>query len=231
MAQAVPETKPDEVVVELRPIDWLEINADNPRNISEQRLKQLSESLAKNPQLLWTRPIIARQDGTVLAGNMRVAAALQLGWREIPVAVVEADDAEALRIMLLDNNHYGQWAEDHLAAILNEVQAEDPSLDFSAWAGFEPDFTDPLVAAAMGAAETGFMGDLGADPEAPLRPDVTGGKAVIDGHEYFVLSYNVTEAERNVILNAFKVAKQAGATTSSEAFAVVCREYLNVKTK
>lgn len=49
------------------------------------------------------RPIVARTDGTILAGHHVYEAALSLGWTELHVTFVDVDDATATRIMIADN--------------------------------------------------------------------------------------------------------------------------------
>src|SRR5579884_3317161 len=88
-------------VSELRP------NPRNPRTIRPERLEQLQRTLAAEPQLLEARPLIALADGTVIAGNMRLAAAVALGWAEVPVVFADLDADRAAISGFLDNRPFG----------------------------------------------------------------------------------------------------------------------------
>src|SRR5687767_14480925 len=90
----------------------------NPRLISEQRMLDLQRALLSDRAMLWARPLLALPDGTVVAGNMRLRAARELGWETIPVIVVDLSPEEASVWALRDNNAYGEWDEPALAEIL-----------------------------------------------------------------------------------------------------------------
>lgn len=64
-------------IVALKPSHW------NPRTIRTSQFRRLQGSLERDPELLWSRPVLAMADGTIYAGNMRYRAALELGveWR------------------------------------------------------------------------------------------------------------------------------------------------------
>lgn len=72
-----------------------------PGNPRRGDIEAIAESLRVNGQF---KPVVVRRaDGLVLAGNHTVAAARSLGWERVAVVYVEADDAQARRIMLADN--------------------------------------------------------------------------------------------------------------------------------
>ena len=67
------------------PVSSLREHEGNPRRITRDRLEQLKRNLAADPGMLRARPVIALPDGRVVAGNMRLRAAVELGWETIPV--------------------------------------------------------------------------------------------------------------------------------------------------
>ena len=107
--------------IELVTLDKLQTNERNPRYLRESSFLKLRASLEKRPNLLLLNPIKAKPDGTIIAGNQRYRAALDLGWKEIPVIYSELSEEENNEFMLLDNAHYGEWDTDTLA---NEWDAE-----------------------------------------------------------------------------------------------------------
>lgn len=83
------------------------------------------------------KPIVAKnnEDGTatIIAGNHQVMAAKQLGWEEIAVVFLDADDKKAIAFALADNRtmELGHTDDDMLQKLLTEV-----STDFSElWSG------------------------------------------------------------------------------------------------
>jgi ParB family chromosome partitioning protein len=92
------------------------------------------------------RPIIARRDGQVIAGNHGLEAARRLGWTEIAVAYVDDDEATALAFAAADNRtaQLGYDDQDQLASLLLSVRASDADL-FAATAWSESDLARMLI--------------------------------------------------------------------------------------
>lgn len=112
----------------LVPVSSLRQATWNPRRTSRSRLDALKRAIAADPEFLWMRPILATSDGTVYAGNQRLAAAIELGMTEVPaiVAIVaDVPDDLARARAIRDNVHAGEWVEDALADIV--AAAEDAS--------------------------------------------------------------------------------------------------------
>lgn len=118
------------------------------RNVRQGDVGLISESLQAHGQY---RPIVAQKStGLILAGNHTWRAASTLGWNEIEVTWQDVDDAEALRILLVDNkaNDAASYDDAALAELLKEL-ADDGGLDGT---GFDGDDLDQLLE------------DLGRDP-------------------------------------------------------------------
>ncbi|MGH7248343.1 MAG: ParB/RepB/Spo0J family partition protein [Pseudomonadota bacterium] len=89
------------------PITLLRPNAHNPRrNFSDAELDELAASLRERGMI---QPIVARPARGVLdcyeivAGERRWRAAQRAGLHEVPVVVIEASDAEALQLAIIEN--------------------------------------------------------------------------------------------------------------------------------
>jgi ParB-like chromosome segregation protein Spo0J len=93
------------------PLGQLRLWPGNPRRIAPARLEDLKRALLDDPEMLWARPLIVLPDWTVIAGNQRLRAALGLGWKSIPVMVVDLDPQRAKLWALKDNNAWGDWDE------------------------------------------------------------------------------------------------------------------------
>lgn len=108
------------------PLDTLRPHPDNP---NEGDPDEIAVSLQENG---FYRPIVARTDGTILAGHHVYEAALALGWTELDVSIVDVDDTTALRILVGDNEiaDLGPGANPYrLAKVLERIieGAEDPA--------------------------------------------------------------------------------------------------------
>lgn len=92
----------------------------NPRFIRDQRFEQLKKSLSDLPMMTELRElIVVPQNGhyVTLGGNMRLRAAKDLGWKEMPCKVLpENTPVETLaEIVVKDNVPFGQDDFDILA--------------------------------------------------------------------------------------------------------------------
>lgn len=111
------------LVASLTPAPW------NPRTISDPRFQNLCQSLAADPDFLQLRPILATIDGTVFAGNMRLRAAQHIGWTEIPAVLVDIPEQLAKERAMRDNAQWGEWEEDELAKLLQELRERGSEMD------------------------------------------------------------------------------------------------------
>ena len=91
-------------------------------------------------------PIVARSDGTVVDGHLRLKAARQLGLQEVPVALAdELSDAQVKAFRLLANRSatWAAWDEDLLTLELEELQAMAYDISHT---GFDAAEIDALLA-------------------------------------------------------------------------------------
>lgn len=121
-----------------RPTSELFPNSQNPRNIRDDKFKQLCESLKNFPQMLNLRPIIHDENDIILGGNQRFAAAVEIGMKTVPTLLAsDLTEEQKKEFIIKDNNSYGQWDYDSLA---NEWDPEDlkdwnldiPNFDYDA---------------------------------------------------------------------------------------------------
>jgi ParB family chromosome partitioning protein len=86
----------------LVPIDLLDPNPGQPRQV----MGDLSELMASVAEKGVIEPLIVRQRNgryQIIAGERRYHAAVQVGLRELPVVVREADDVEVMELALVEN--------------------------------------------------------------------------------------------------------------------------------
>jgi len=119
--------------IEYFPIDALKVNPDNPRLIKDKEFKKLVKSLKDCPKLFNARPCIC-SDRTgelkVLAGNMRLAAARELKYKEVPTIVMQGlTEAQEREIAIKDNGRFGDWDFDILANGWDDLPLDDWGID------------------------------------------------------------------------------------------------------
>ena len=64
----------EKVKTKMLPLAKIKANQQNPRVISESKLKKLINSLLVFPKMMSLRPITLDDDGLMLGGNMRLTA-------------------------------------------------------------------------------------------------------------------------------------------------------------
>lgn len=110
------------------PIKDLHLWDKNPRTIKDKRFHALCKSMTYDPSFLELRPVLATKDGRIYAGNMRYRAAKHLGWKDIPAIITDIPEKLARERAIKDNNEYGEWNNDELATLLDEMEKEGTDL-------------------------------------------------------------------------------------------------------
>lgn len=137
----------------------------NPRRISADRFTALKHALQEDPDMLEARPLIVTPQGEVVCGNMRLRAIRELGWDAVNVYVADLDDATKREWMIRDNNEYGEWVPDELAALVADHRDSERDL---AMLGFSQGELDDLLKLA-----TQELPEPGDEPSVD-PPDVWG---------------------------------------------------------
>lgn len=93
---------------------------NNPRKGDVQSVMKSYEKFGQR------KPIVAKKDGTVIAGNHQLEAAKALGWEKIAVVFVDDDDATAKAFALADNRTHdlGSYDDNSLAELLTELNED-----------------------------------------------------------------------------------------------------------
>ena len=103
----------------------------NPREWTDLEIKRLAKSMKNTPELVEARGcIVVPYEGryVVLGGNLRLAAAKLLKWRDIMCAVLPEDTkvAKLKEIVLKDNSSFGSWD-------LSLLRKDWSEFDFGDW--------------------------------------------------------------------------------------------------
>jgi ParB family transcriptional regulator, chromosome partitioning protein len=84
------------------PIDQIDPNPNQPRQV----MGDLSELIASISEKGIIEPLVVRQRGgrfQIVAGERRYQAAVQVGLRELPAVIRDADETEMLELALIEN--------------------------------------------------------------------------------------------------------------------------------
>ena len=128
--------------IQIWPIDKLVFYARNPRK-NDAVVDRMCASIR---EFGFKTPVLARSDGEVVDGHLRLKAARKLGITEVPVILCdEWNEAQvkAFRLMVNRSVTWADWDEELLAIELQELSASDFDLSVT---GFDPREIDGLLA-------------------------------------------------------------------------------------
>jgi DNA modification methylase len=128
--------------IEIWDIDRLILDPQNARTHSPEQIEELAGSVQG---FGFTNPVLADEDGRVIAGAARTLAVRKLGFKRIPVIVVRhLTTAEKRAYALADNQIalHAEWDNELLRVRLEELKAEGIDL---ALVGFRDGELDALV--------------------------------------------------------------------------------------
>lgn len=154
--------------IQVVPIEQVKLNEANPRLIKDNRFEQLVQSLIDFPDMLHVRPLVIDEHHVVLGGNMRLHAALRLGYHEIPVLQVTGwTDHQKREFLIKDNASFGEWNFETLA---NEWSMEP----LGAWGIDLPkDWLEEPSEAGSGGSGSDDSPDGEEEEEHEQRPQMT----------------------------------------------------------
>ena len=110
-------------------IETIKLDPSNPRSITKEAFERLKKSITDFPEMQSVKPLVVA-DGYALAGNMRLLAYKDLGYREVHVIDVTAwSQAKRDEFMIKDNTHYGSWDYDALANEWDNLPLNEWGLD------------------------------------------------------------------------------------------------------
>jgi site-specific DNA-methyltransferase (adenine-specific) len=111
-------------------ISEVRLNPNNPRQIKDDKFKNLVQSITDFPEMLDIRPIVVNTDMVILGGNMRFRACKEAGLKQVPVIVADNLTEDQQREFLIkDNVSGGEWDWDLLANEWDVEQLEEWGLD------------------------------------------------------------------------------------------------------
>ena len=131
----------ESVRVHIWPIERLVFYARNPRKNDAV----VDRMVASIREFGFKIPVLARSDGEVIDGHLRIKAARKMGITEVPVLLCDewsAAQVKAFRLMVNRSVTWADWDADLLALEIQELKAADIDLSLT---GFAPPEIDKLL--------------------------------------------------------------------------------------
>lgn len=126
--------------IEYRAIGSLTPYTNNPRKHPEKQLVKLAASIR---QFGFAMPVLVDEDGVVIVGEARIAAAKRVGLNEVPVLVAHYWSAAQVRAYRLADNKLAElstWDEDALAIELSAIiELDETPIEILGWETAEVD--------------------------------------------------------------------------------------------
>jgi DNA modification methylase len=127
-----------------RPIGTLKPYPRNARRHSKRQIRQIASSIEA---IGWTNPVLIDNEGGIIAGHGRVAAAELLGYEQVPtIQILDLTEAQKRAYILADNRlaELAGWDEEVLAIELQYLVSADVEVDVSL-TGFADAEVDLLI--------------------------------------------------------------------------------------
>ena len=116
-------------VTELKPAAY------NPRKKLKPGDKEYEKIKASIKEFGFADPLVVNTDMTIIGGHQRLSVAMDLGYTEVPCAVVDIDKTREKALNIALNKITGAWDDNLLADLLKDLQDSDFDLGKT---GFDP---------------------------------------------------------------------------------------------
>ncbi|TCL60562.1 site-specific DNA-methyltransferase (adenine-specific) [Kineothrix alysoides] len=116
-------------ISDLNPADY------NPRKKLKSGDREY-ESIKKSiEEFGFADPVVVNSDMTIIGGHQRMTVASDLGYTEVPCAIVDVDKTQEKALNIALNKITGEWNKELLADLIKELQEVDFDMGKT---GFEP---------------------------------------------------------------------------------------------
>ncbi len=162
----------DDLKALAQPIESLKSLPGNPRRGNVEAVMRSYQAFGQR------KPVVARRDGTVIAGNHQLEAAKRLGWPELAVVFVDDDDTTAQAFALADNRtaDLGDYDQVALMEMLQAVSINPELLEATAYSA------EDLKELVKSLEPIPPMGDTESVPEQAPAKTVKGDIWILGNH-------------------------------------------------
>ena len=122
--------------LKILPISVLKPAEYNPRKKLKKGDKEYKKILDSIEEFGFADPLVVNADMTIIGGHQRLTVAQDLGYTEVPCAVVDIDKTREKALNIALNKITGQWDDSLLAELLEDI-ANSGDFDIGK-TGFDP---------------------------------------------------------------------------------------------
>lgn len=198
--------------IEMRPLAFFKPYANNSRTHSADQIAQIAASIT---EFGFVNPVLARGDGTLIAGHGRIEAATKLKLDDVPVIIIDhLTDTQVKALVIADNKiaENAGWDEEKLAEELAALELKGFNLDLT---GFDEDELEDILGTEDG------------ENEAPPP-------AAAEKSEFKDVTYTFHKKQLDKVKAAVRAAIKAGPfrdglneNDTGNALARICEAYLS----
>ena len=116
------------------PVSVLKPAEYNPRKKLKPGDKEYEKIKGSIEEFGFADPLVVNADMTIIGGHQRLSVAIDLGYTEVPCAVVDIDKTREKALNIALNKITGSWDEQLLADLLTDLKELDFNVDVT---GFE----------------------------------------------------------------------------------------------
>ena len=113
------------------PVSVLKPAEYNPRKKLKPGDPEYSKIKSSIQEFRFADPLVVNADMTIIGGHQRLSVALDLGYTEVPCAIVDVDKVREKALNIALNKITGSWDEEILAGVLKDIEAADFDLSFT----------------------------------------------------------------------------------------------------
>lgn len=121
--------------LKMLPVSVLKPAAYNPRKKLKPGDKEYEKIKNSITEFGFADPLVVNADMTIIGGHQRLTVAMELGYTEVPCAVVDIDKTREKALNIALNKITGAWDDSLLADLLKDIEDSDFDLGKT---GFDP---------------------------------------------------------------------------------------------
>lgn len=127
--------------LKMLPVSVLKPAAYNPRKKLKPGDKEYDKIKNSIQEFGFADPLVVNADMTIIGGHQRLTVAMDLGYTDVPCAVVNIDKVREKALNIALNKITGEWDDNLLADLLKDIETSDFDIGMT---GFEPPEIDEL---------------------------------------------------------------------------------------
>ena len=123
-------------ITDLKAAEYNPRKALKPGDPEYEKIKRSIETFG------FADPVVVNKDMTIIGGHQRVTVAKDIGYTEVPCAIVDLDKTQEKALNIALNKITGEWNKELLADLIEELQSSDFDAGLT---GFDPPEIEQLM--------------------------------------------------------------------------------------